>query len=106
MVGGVVLNQKHPVSTPIKRGHQDLVQKPHVGFPLEVLLLMKINKPGVLQTHRPENLLRVALSPRRNLRLAGPPRPSRVQGRRLAERGFILEDDYRPFPPGFFLRRG
>jgi hypothetical protein len=29
-----------------------------------------------------------------------------VQGRCLAEGSLVLEDNHRPFRPGFFLRRG
>jgi hypothetical protein len=59
-----------------------------------------------IQTDRSKDLLRVALAPGGNVRLAAHSGPGGVQGGRLAERRLVLEDYDRPFAPGFFLRRG
>jgi hypothetical protein len=106
MVGGVVLNQEHAMALPIKRGHQNLIQKGHIGFPLKIVLLMKVDELGGVHPHGAKNLLRVALAPGRDVRLAGHASPGGVQGRRLAKGRFILKNNYRPFAPGFFLRLG
>jgi hypothetical protein len=106
VVGGVVLNQEHSVSPPIKRGHQHLIQKRHIRFPLEVILLVEVDKLRRVQPNGPKNLLRVALTPGGNLGLAAHSSPSRMQSRRLAEGRLVLKDDYRSFGTGFFLRRG
>lgn len=106
VVGGIVLNQKHPVPPPIKRGHQDSIQKRHIGFPLEIVLLVEVDEFGGVQAHRAKDFLRVPLAPCGNVRLAGYSRPGGVQGGRLPERRLVLKDNDRPFTPGFFLRRG
>ncbi len=106
VVGGIVLDQKHTVAAPIKRGHQNLIQKCHIGFPLEIVLLVEVDELRGVHPHCPKNLLRVALAPSGNVRLAGHTRPGGVQGGRLAEGGLVLKNNYRPFAPGFFLRRG
>ena len=106
VIGGIVLNQEHAVSPPIKRGHQHLIQKRHISFPLEIVLLVEVDELRGVQTNRSKNLLGVPLASGGNVRLAGYSRPSGVQGGRLPERRLILEDDHRPFPPRFFLRRG
>ena len=106
MVGGIVLNQKHPVSPPIKRRHQDLVQKRHIRFPLKIVLLVEVDEFCRIQAHRPKDFLRVSLPAGGNVRLAAYPGPSGVQGGRLPERRLVLKDNNRPFALGFFLRRG
>ena len=106
VVRRVVLNQKHPVSPPIKRGHQDLVQKCQIRFPLEIVLLVEVDEFRGVQAHRSKDFLGVPLAPGGNVRLAGYPRPSGVQGGRLPERRLVLKDNDRPFTAGFFLRRG
>jgi len=106
VVRGVVLNQEHTMAPSIKRGNQNLIQKGHIGFPLEIVLLVKVDKLRSVHAHRAKDLLRVALAPGRNVRLAGHARPRGMQGRRLAKRRLVLENNYRPFAPGFFLRRG
>ncbi len=106
VIRGVVLNQEHPVPAPIKRGHQNLIQKRHIGFPLEIVWLVEVGELRRVQTHRAKYLLRVPFAPGGNARLAGHPRPSGVQGGSLAKRRLVLKDDYGTFVPGFFLRRG
>jgi hypothetical protein len=61
---------------------------------------------GGIQADRSKDLLRVALAPGGNVRLAAHSGPGGVQGGRLAERSLVLKDNYRPFASGFFLRRG
>jgi hypothetical protein len=90
------------MTPPIKRRHQNLIQKRHIGFPLEIILLVEVDELCGVQTHGPKNLLRVPLAPGRNVWLAGHTCPSRVQGGGLAERRLILKDNYRPFAAGFF----
>jgi hypothetical protein len=85
VVRGIVLNQEHTMAPPIKRGHQNLIQKCHIGFPLKIVLLVEVDELRGVHTHRPKNLLRVALAPSGNMRLAGHARPGGVQGGRLAE---------------------
>lgn len=106
VVRGIVLDQEHPMSAPIKRGHQNLIQKGHIGFPLEIVLLMEVDELGGVHPHGPKDLLGVALASGGDVGLAGHARPSGVQGRRLAKRGLVLKNNYRPLAPGFFLRRG
>jgi hypothetical protein len=106
VVRGVVLNQEHTLTPPIKRGNQNLIQERHVGFPLEIVLLMEVDELGGVHPHRPKDLLRVALAPGGDVWLAGHARPSGMQGRRLAKRRLVRKNNYRPFAPGFFLRRG
>ena len=100
------MNQKYPVASPVKGWQQYLVQKRDVGFGAEVFLLVTVNKLRIIRPHCPKNLLSVALPFGRDLGTASQPRPSGVQGRGLSERGFIFEDDYRPFDLGFFLSLG
>ena len=38
-----------------------LLQKCQIGFPLEIILLMKVDETGIVQTDRAENLLCMAL---------------------------------------------
>ena len=85
VVRGVVLNQEHTMAPPIKRGNQNLIQERHVGFPLEIVLLMEVDELGGVHPHRPKDLLRVALASGRDVWLAGHARPGGVQGRRLAK---------------------
>jgi hypothetical protein len=106
VVGGVVLNQEHAMAPPIKRRHQYLIQKGHIGFPLEIILLMEVNELGGVHAHGAKNLLGVALASGRDVRLAGHACPCGVQRRRLAERRLVLKNNYRRFAPGFFLRLG
>src|SRR5205809_6708633 len=91
MIGGIVLNQKHTVPAPIERRHQHLIQKRHVSLPLEIILLVEINKLGGVKRNAPKNLLSVALATVGNLRLLGHSCPMGMQGGRLAERAFALE---------------
>jgi hypothetical protein len=106
VVGGVVLNQEHAMAPPIERGHQNLIQKGHIGFPLEIVLLMEVDELGGVHAHGAKNLLGVAFAPGGDVRLAADSRPGGVQGGRLAERRLVLKNNYRPFAPGFFLRLG
>jgi len=106
VVRGVVLNQEETMTPPIKRGHQNLIQKSHIGFPLEIVLLMEVNELGGVHTDGPKDLLGVALAPGGNVGLAAHPCPGGVQGRRLTKRCLVLKNNYRPFASGFFLRRG
>jgi hypothetical protein len=106
VVGDVVLYHEHTVASPVKRRQQDLIQKGHIGLPLEIILLVEIDELCGVQAHRAKDFLRVPLALAGNLRLAGHPRPGGIEGGRLAERRFVLKDDYRPFAAGFFLRRG
>ena len=106
VIGGIVLDQEHAMAAPIERGDQHLIQKRHVSFPLEVILLVEVDELRGVQTHRPEDFLRVPLAASRNVRLAGYSRPSSVQGRCLSEQRLIFKDDHRSFALRFFLRRG
>ena len=75
VIGNVVLDQEDPVSSPIKRRQEHLLQKSHIGFGTEVLFLVPVNKLRVVQPHRPKNLLRVAFPFGGDLRSAPQPRP-------------------------------
>src|SRR3974390_637905 len=103
VIGGVVLDEIHPVTAAVKGRQQYLIHKNQVGLPLEVILLVLVNKFGVVQAHRTKNLLGVALSSCRHLGLAPPPRPSGMQRGRLPERSFVFENNYRPFLLGVFF---
>ena len=94
------------MTPPIKRGNQNLIQERHVGFPLEIVLLMEVDELGGVHPHRPKDLLRVALASGGEVWLVGHARPSGMQGRRLAKRRLVRKNNYRPFAAGFFLRRG
>lgn len=85
VIGSIVLNQKHPLSPPIKRRYQHSIQKRHVCFPLEIILLVQVDELGGVQTHRTKDFLGVPLASGRNVRLAGHSRPCGVQGGRLPE---------------------
>src|SRR6202008_3319636 len=67
---------------------------------------MKIDEAGVVQTDGSENLLRVALPARGNLRLTSAPGPGRMQGGSLPKRSLIFENHHRPFDLGVFLDSG
>lgn len=76
-----------------------------ICFGIEHFLKM-IEKPGAVQFDRTENLERVPLARGRDFRLRTYPRPCPIEGRVLPEAGFVLEEDRRPFAPGFFLTLG
>src|SRR3974390_2615229 len=59
VIGGVVLDEIHPVTAAVKGRQQYLIHKNQVGLPLEVILLVLVNKFGVVQAHRTKNLLGV-----------------------------------------------
>ena len=64
---------------------------------VELLGLMAVGELRLLQTDRPEDLLRVALAARGNLWPTVEGRPGLLQGRTLAERRFVHIDDHRGF---------
>src|SRR5229473_8084810 len=66
----VVLDQVDPVAAAVEGGHDHLLQESQIGLPLKMILLMEVDETGVVQTGGPENLLRIALPSRGNLRLA------------------------------------
>ena len=85
VIRGVILNQEETMASPIKRGNQNLIQKGHIGFPLEIVLLMEVDELGGVHAHGAENFLRVPLAPSGDVRLAGHAGPGGVQGWRLAK---------------------
>lgn len=103
VIRGVVLNQVDPVAAPIEGGHRHLLQEGQIGLPLKIVFLMQVDELGVVQLHGPENLLRIALASRGDLRLTSPSGPGRVQGGSLTERRLVFENDHRPFALGVFF---
>src|SRR5436190_18707671 len=106
VIGGVVLNQINPMTSPIKLWHQDLINKRQVSFPLEIVLLVQIGKLGVVQPDRTEHFLRVPFSASGNLGLTTASSPGGMERGRLPKRGFVLENNHRPFAFGVFFRFG
>ena len=102
----VVLNQVDPVTAAIEGGHDHLLQERQIGLPLKIAFRMKIDKPGVVQTHGSENFLCVALPACGNLWLTPPLGPSRMQSGGLPKRSLIGKDNHRPFGFGVFFRFG
>lgn len=102
MVGSIVLNQEHLLTTvafrqAIEKGCVTLAFK---YIPVSVIELRPI------QIDRPKNLLRVPLAGRRNLRLVSSTGPGLIESGILAETGFISKEQSRfPFS-GFFLTGG
>jgi hypothetical protein len=94
------------MASPVKSRQQNLFQKIDVRLGVEIFLLVAINELAAGDVDAAQNLLRVALAARGDLRLRTQRRPGLVQRRRLAERGLVLVDDYRPFGAGFFLMFG
>ena len=90
----------------VKSGQQNLLQKIDVRLGVEIILLVAPDELAAGDIDAAQNLLRVALAAGRDLRLRTPRRPGPMQRRRLAERGLVLVDDYRPFGAGFFLMLG
>ena len=67
---------------------------------------MPVGEPALMQRNGAQDLLGVALAAGEDLRLTAERRPGLVKRGRLAEGGFVFENDYRLFLPGFFLRLG
>ena len=106
MIGGVVLDQIDAMPPLVKCRQQDLLKKIDVIFGVEVLGLMPVREPALIQGNGAQNLLGVSLAAGGDLRLRADRRPGVVKRGRLPEGGFVLVNDYRLFPPGFFLRLG
>ena len=86
----VVLNQVDPVAAAIESRHDHLLQKCQIGFPLEIILLMKVDETGIVQTDGAENLLCMALPSRRNPGLTSTLCPGGMQGRSLGTSEYRL----------------
>jgi hypothetical protein len=69
VVRRVVLNQIDPVAASVEGGHHHLLQNGKISLLLKIMLLMKVSETGVVQTNGSENLLRMALPSRGDLRL-------------------------------------
>jgi len=106
MIRSIILNQIDPVAASVEGGHDHLLQKSQIGLPLKIVFLMQVDETGVVQTDGSENLLRVTLTPSRNLRLASPFGPSGMQRGRLPKRSLVFENDHRTFAFGVFFRFG
>jgi len=72
VIRGIVLNQVDPMAAPVKGWHHHLLQEGQIGFPLKIILLMKVDEIGVVEAYGAKDLLRIALAAGRNLRLASP----------------------------------
>lgn len=68
VIRGVVLNQVDPVAASIEGGYRHLLQEGQISLPLNIVLLMQVDELGIVQLHGPENLLRIALASRGDLR--------------------------------------
>src|SRR3989442_9197229 len=77
-------------------------EKRRVTFPLEHLPV-RVVESGPVEIHRPQYLLCVSLTGRRNQRLVSAPRPSLVEAGILAEAGFVAEEQSRLALSRFFL---
>lgn len=99
MVGSIVLNQEHLLPTVAFR---QAIEKGCVALAFEDVPVSVVEfRP--IQIDRSENLLRVPLARRRNLRLVSATGPGLIQSGILAETGFISKEKSRlPFS-GFFL---
>ena len=64
VIRGVVLDQVDAVAAPVKGGNHHLVQEGQIGLPLKVILLMKVDEIGVVQTHGSKDFLCMALAAR------------------------------------------
>lgn len=99
VVRGVVVNEKDLLLAVALR-HSG--EKHCIRIALEYLS-MRVVESGSIEIHRPKYLLGVALAGRRNQRLMSPPRPGLVEGRVLAEAGFVAEEQCRLALSRFFL---
>ena len=97
------MNQIYPMAAAVKMWQQLFIHERQIRFGVEVFGLVPPDKITGGHAHRPQNLLRVAFAPRRNLRLLTAARPSPIQRGRLPKGGFVFIDNYRPFAPGVFL---
>lgn len=102
MVRCIVVNQ---IDFPWKVASQNSFEVPDVRYCIEHFLKM-IEESGTVQLDCSENLERVPLSRGWDFRLRTYPCPCPIEGRVLAEAGFVFEEDRRPFAPGFFLMLG
>jgi len=102
MVRGVVLNEEHLLSA------ITLCQAIEEGgvAPAFKNVSTPIVESGAVQIDGSEDLLRVSLPRRRDEWLMTPPCPSLIEGRILAETGFIAEEQSRAAISGFFLSEG
>src|SRR5439155_25701071 len=101
----VDFNQVDPVAA-VEGGHHHLLQESQIGLPLKIILLMKVDETGAVQTYSSEDLLRMALPSRWNPRLTSTFGPCRMQGRGLPKRSLVFEDHHRAFGFGVFFRFG
>ena len=106
VIGSVVLDEINPMPAAIVGGQDDFLDEGQVGGVVEILGLVPVGEPGVLQTNGAENLLGVPFPARGNLWPAVQRSPGLMQGRALAERGFVHIDDHRVFGLGVFFRLG
>lgn len=99
MIRSVVVNKEDflPAVT-LRQGRE----KHRVGIALEHLPV-RVVESGPIEIDRAEYLLSVALAGRRNQRLMSAPRPGLVEGRVLAETGFVTEQQCGFAFSGFFL---
>src|SRR5215472_818690 len=72
VIRGIVLNQVDPMTAPVEGRHHHLLQEGQIGFPLKIILLMKVDEIGIVQAYGAKDLLRIALASRRNPRLTSP----------------------------------
>lgn len=72
-------------------------------FGVEVLGLMPVCEPALVQGNGTEDLLGVSLAVGGDLQLRADRCPGLVKRGRLPEGGFVFVNDYRLFLPGFFL---
>jgi len=106
MIGGVVLDQIDAPAAFVKRRQENLLQKIDIIVGVEVLGLMSVGEPALIQGDGAQDLLRVALAAGGDLRLRTDRRPGLVQRGRLPKGGFVLVNDYGLLLPAFFLRLG
>ena len=85
------LRKQGTATTPVEGGHDHLLQESQIGLPLKMILMMKVDETGIVQTDRSENLSRIALPSRGYLGLTSTPRSGRMQGWNLPKRSLIFE---------------
>ena len=102
VIGSVVLNQNG--SLPAVRPRQ-LLQEPQVAGSIKDCVL-PIMETGTPQFNSAQDFDVLALSSDGNLRRMADPAPSGMQGRVLAETGFVGKDQRPVLRAGFFLRLG
>ena len=106
VIRSVVLDEIHPMAAAIRVRQQVSVDEGELRLRVAVFGLVPPHKIAARHTDRPQDFLGVAFSARGNLRLLAAPRPSAIQGGRLAKGRFIFKNEHRSFAPGVFFRFG